>query len=291
MVNKNIIAFLSGGLGNQLFVYAAALEQADRIGVNVLADVSWFYRQDKRVYLLGHLFPNLQVIGGSSRASRTLSKASSILNRLRKHSVFVEKGFYETKNSFDDGIFSITEGTRLRGYFQSTKYFPSSGALVAEAIRQARVSKEEQSILDDICSRPFNAIHVRRGDYFHSPSTRDFHGLTTKEYFEAGSRLFGNSTLPCLVFSDSPQIARKELDGVGNFVFDPKTLDLGDVATLKLMSYAKGLVISNSSFSWWAAYTISQYDACAVIVTPRPWSKEIDVNHNLIHQNWINLSI
>ena len=91
MSNKNIIAFLSGGLGNQLFVYAAALEQADRIGVNVLADVSWFYRQDKRVYLLGHLFPNLQVVGGSSRASRTLSKASSILNRLRKHSVFCGK--------------------------------------------------------------------------------------------------------------------------------------------------------------------------------------------------------
>lgn len=291
MAHKNIITEMSGGLGNQLFIYAAALEQANRLGVNVLADVSWFDRQDERTYMLGHLFPNLQVVGGSSGASRILYEASSILIRFRKHSFFVEKGFYETKNSFDDGIFSITEGTRLRGYFQSTKYFPSSGALVAEAIRQARVSKEEQSILDDICSRPFNAIHVRRGDYFLNPSTREFHGLTTKEYFEAGSRLFGNSTLPCLVFSDSPQLARKELDGVGNFVFDPNTLDLGDVATLKLMSYAKGLVISNSSFSWWAAFTMSQYDSSAVIVTPRPWSKEVEVNHELIHQNWINLSL
>jgi hypothetical protein len=52
------------------------------------------------------------------------------------------------------------------------------------------------------------------------------------------------------------------------------------------MSLASGIVMSNSSFSWWAAYTMSSFNPSTSVISPRPWSKEIYFNEELIDRRW-----
>lgn len=286
-----IVAKLMGGLGNQLFIFGAALEQARRLGVNVEVDTSFYRIHKKRVYALDQLF-KLSIhesIASETNPSLVRRALKYALRGLKQSALLME--FKEKSHPFQPEIFSIRPGTTIEGFFQSAKYFPSVGAEIAESIRNACVSAAEQEVIDDVSSSPFIAIHVRRGDYLLEPHIRDAHGVTTREYYETSWEMIGKRGLPCIVFTDSPQEVKQELMGMGELVFDSRILLLGELATLKLMSLASGVVMSNSSFSWWAAYTMCHFDPDSTVVSPRPWSKEIFFNEELINRRWWSVGL
>jgi hypothetical protein len=281
-----VVAKLMGGLGNQLFIYAAALEQARRLGVDIEVDTSWYLDKTNRFYKLDQLFGHPLHQAKSSHFRQLLKFARPLL---KQFDLWTE--FKETSHRFQPEIFRICPGTTIEGYFQSPKYFPSVGAEIAESIRNVIVSSAEQAIIDDVSSRPFMAIHVRRGDYLSEVHIREAHGLTTREYYEASLRLIAGRGGNCIVFTDSPQEAENELGGMSELVFDSRIFSLGELATLKLMSLASGIVMSNSSFSWWAAYTTGHFNPDSTVISPRPWSKEIYFNEELISDRWWNVGL
>jgi len=281
-----VVAKLVEGLGNQIFIYATALEQARRLGVDLEVDTSWYGTQTKRFYALDKLFnPSLHV----DNPSQVKGFLGKVLRRLTKPDRALE--FKERSYHFHPEIFKIRPGTTIKGYFQSAKYFPSVGSEIAKSIRNVIVSDIEQAIIDEVCSRPFIAIHVRRGDYLSESHTREIHGLTSREYYEASLDKIGGRGAPCIVFTDSPKETQKELGDLSDLVFDSRIFSLGEIATLKLMSLASVIVMSNSSFSWWAAYTMSVFDPDATVVTPRPWSKDIYFNEELVNSRWWSLGV
>jgi hypothetical protein len=286
VVEYPVVAKLMGGLGNQLFIYAAALEQARRLGVEIEVDTSWYEDKTDRFYRLHEMFGAPLHRAKSSRFRQLLEFARPLLE---KFDLWME--FKERSHRFQPEIFKIRPGTTIEGYFQSPKYFPSVGAEIADSIRNLIVSAAEQAVIDDVSSRPFMAIHVRRGDYLSEVHTREVHGLTTREYYEASLNLIAGRGGPCIVFTDSPQEAEKELRGMGELVFDSRIFPIGELATLKLMSLASGIVMSNSSFSWWAAYTISHFNPDSTVISPRPWSRDILFNEELINHRWWNVGL
>jgi len=286
VVEYPVVAKLMGGLGNQLFIYAAALEQARRLGVEIEVDTSWYEDKTDRFYRLHEMFGAPLHQAKSSRFRQLLEFARPLLE---KFDLWME--FKERSHRFQPEIFKIRPGTTIEGYFQSPKYFPSVGAEIADSIRNLIVSAAEQAVIDDVSSRPFMAIHVRRGDYLSEVHTREVHGLTTREYYEASLNLIAGRGGPCIVFTDSPQEAEKELRGMGELVFDSRIFPIGELATLKLMSLASGIVMSNSSFSWWAAYTISHFNPDSTVISPRPWSRDILFNEELINHRWWNVGL
>jgi hypothetical protein len=291
VIGPPVVAKIMEGLGNQLFIYAAALEQARRLGVDVQVDLSFYKIHTKRVYGLNQLF-ELDIHEPTSReANPSLGRRvlRYALRRLKQSNLLME--FKEESHLFQPEIFNIRPGTTIEGFFQSAKYFPSVGGEIAESIRDASVSAAEQEVIDDLSSSPFIAIHVRRGDYLLESHIRDAHGVTTREYYETSLEMIGKRGLPCIVFTDSPQEVKQELVGMGELVFDPRILVLGELATLKLMSLASGVVMSNSSFSWWAAYTMCHYDPGSTVISPRPWSKEIYFNEELINRRWWSVGL
>jgi hypothetical protein len=281
-----VVVKLMGGLGNQLFIYAAGLEQAHRLDVDIEVDTSWFEDKTNRFYSLDQLFGPQFHEAKPSQIRKTSKFASPLL---KKFNLWTE--FKERSHRFQPEIFTIRPGTTIEGYFQSAKYFPSVGAEIAQSIRNVEVSTSEQAIIDDVASKPFIAVHVRRGDYLTESHIRETHGLTTKGYYEASLEILGRKVAPCIVFSDSPEVAEKELMGISELVFDSRLSPLGELATLKLMSLASGIVMSNSSFSWWAAYTMSHFDPGSTVISPRPWSKDIFFNEELIHRRWWNIGL
>jgi len=286
-----IVAKLVGGLGNQLFIYGAALEQASRLGVNVEIDTSFYRIHTKRVYGLDQLFELSMHQSTPSEANPSLTRRvlNYALRRLRQSDILME--FKEKSHRFQPEIFTIRPGTTIEGYFQSPKYFPSVGAGIAQSIRNVVVSTSEQAIIDDVSSKPFIAVHVRRGDYLSESHIREAHGLTTRRYYEASLEILGGKGAPCIVFTDSPKETEKELEGMSELVFDSRISPLGELATLKLMSLASGIVMSNSSFSWWAAYTMRHFDPDSTVVSPRPWSTEIYFNEELIQRSWWSVGL
>lgn len=281
-----VVARLMGGLGNQIFIYAAALEQARRLGVDLEVDTSFYRIHTKREYGLKELFnPSLH----ESRSGWSVQKYGFARPALKRLGLVME--FKEESHRFHPEIFQIRAGTALEGYFQSTRYFPSVGPEIAKTIREVVVSESEQAIIEDVSSRPFVAVHVRRGDYSSEAHIRDAHGLTTSEYYEASLEILSRKGIPCIVFTDSSEEVEKELGGLSGLVFDSRISPLGELATLKLMSLASGVVMSNSSFSWWAAYTMSYFDPGSTVISPRPWSKDISFNEELIDLRWWNVGL
>jgi hypothetical protein len=286
-----VVAKITDGLGNQIFIFAAALEQARRLGVEVEVDTSFYKIHTKRAYGLNQLFetPINETPIQEATPNIAIRILKHVLRRLKRSDLLKE--FREKSYHFQPEIFNIRPGTTIEGYFQSPKYFPSVGAEIAESIRNVVVSATEQAVIDDVSSRPFIAIHVRRGDYLSEAHLREAFGITTREYYEKSLEMIGGRGVPCIVFTDSPEEAKQELRRMKELVFDARILSLGEIATLKLMSLASGIVMSNSSFSWWAAYTMSHFNPGSTVISPRPWSKEIYFNEELINRRWWSVGL
>jgi hypothetical protein len=49
--------------------------------------------------------------------------------------------------------------------------------------------------------------------------------------------------------------------------------------------------MSNSSFSWWAAWLMRQRDPSVRVIAPRPWTADGSSAHDLLYEDWISVGI
>ena len=135
------------------------------------------------------------------------------------------------------------------GYLQSRKYWQHCEKEVREMLAWepkflARIRQKYANTL----SRETVAIHVRRGDYV---GHEGYINLPPTYYFSALEKHFPdwrNGNL--LVFSDDKNYARLHFDCIENAYFP----DGDEISDLCLMSQCDGLVMANSSYSFWGAY-------------------------------------
>lgn len=100
------------------------------------------------------------------------------------------------------------------------------------------------------------AIHVRRGDYVNNPFYVD---LMTTGYYERAMALFPNESF--LVFSDDIEWCKEQEIFKGcEFIHGTEIEDLN------MMAGCKGIIMANSSFSWWAAYLSK-----GKVIAPKEW--------------------
>lgn len=98
-------------------------------------------------------------------------------------------------------------------------------------------------------------IHVRRGDYINNSFYID---LMETDYYEKAMREFPSALF--LVFSDDIGWCKEQK------IFDGCAFaQNGDeISDFNLMAGCAGLIIANSSYSWWAAYLSN----CGKVVAP-----------------------
>jgi len=132
----------------------------------------------------------------------------------------------------------------------------------------------------------FIAVHVRRGDYISSNKTSKFHGNLNKSYFlnsiDFLRKRFGN--LPVLLFSDDSEWLQKNLKNI-----IPNSIVISSYSgtperDLFYMSKAKYFILSNSTFSWWAAFLSQKKDK--FIVIPKYWFRSFKTNKDYIFKYW-----
>jgi hypothetical protein len=268
-----------GQLGNQLFQYAAARVQAERLGCGLVIEQSPPGRRAALSRLarrqLGHqifqCFPSLQVHSASHwlGALKALSREAhdKIKSRIFPASFEPPRVPPVGAEAYDPRIWDVCSGTWLLGYFQSAKYFTGYEARIrAWYTPTDEIAARVHQLVSRLPESPEDmvAVHVRRGDYLSvrgKLGDEDTVWSLPRAYYERALAHFPPDA-PIGLFSDDPTGAAALLPR------KPTWTSLGNSAVVDLFLVAsfRQAIIANSSFSWWAAWLNSKADR--VIVAP-----------------------
>jgi hypothetical protein len=279
---------IQGGLGNQLFSYIAAVLLALNTNSSLrvdTSDVSDGYTH--RNFDLGDLEP----VYDFEAFSRPRLASRKIYNRLRWYFykyTFLGKFIYFISSDTGRNLEfeKLQRPVIVRGYFQCWRYASSCETILGKlnfVVRNA--SETYKDLLAQIGKSQPIVVHVRRGDYL---SLADSFGVLSTKYFNDAVANLRSSGLgnPIWLFSDSAEASfLKKFDFVVDKFVDP-SFDLTPAETLVLMSKGKAFVISNSSFSWWAAYIASNNSP---VIAPSKWFRALPDPEDLIPSSWTRL--
>jgi len=312
---RNVGLYLTGGLGNQLFQFAAALSSAQekeiRVFMNLgmprlnncgnpelfsfkIDEISSISKDDNRSFVAakvaGYLlrssiwprrFEGLKVVRILTQAIAVT--VHSLLLKDLIAPVTISRVGYEKIiiNRFKAKIFNPL----LIGYFQSS-FWPEE---VLNRLRTLSLSEEGPELralrLQAQRIEPI-IIHIRRGDY-RSEST---FGLPGREYYQRAYEItqerFPNN--PIWVFSDEISEAQSIL----SFIPQARVQYIPDVdgassASLMAMRFGCAYIIANSTFSWWGAFLSNSTNP--LVIAPDPWFVGQADPTQLIPSNWIKI--
>lgn len=284
-----LITKLSGGLGNQLFQYAAGRALAKRHGVPLVLDTGWFDYIPKsntpRFFELSRYPVAARVTQGHERVLCSLHNGQ-ILGRLqwlpRPWRHVREKGFdYQELN------ISGARPVYLDGYWQSYKYFDACrDTLLDELTPSVPMSVQDEALAGMLQDGPGVSVHVRRGDYVSNAKAHQNHGLAPLTYYaQAIGRM--HEKLPharFFVFSDDLEWARGHLPLPEDAVYVGHNGSENAFQDLRLMSLCTGHVLANSSFSWWGAWLSRAPDK--QVIAPARWFADGRSTPDLIPSGW-----
>ena len=288
-----IIVKLIGGLGNQMFQYAAGKSLALKLGVPLKLDLSDLQKKaegayTQRYFELDRFDIQAEIATADEIRAYVKNKNSKILRVLQRQLPFVFKHVYfaEIGSKFMPGFNNLGPHTYLDGFWQSELYFENYRKEIQKAFtvveKMPEDVKELQSHINSVNSV---AMHVRRGDYVNLPSAAAFHGTCSKAYYEKALRKIIESKINPEVFIFSDDLAWcKE-----NLKFDTPTHYVNQsghaIWDIYLMRLCNHQVIANSSFSWWAAW-LNQHTNKRVFV-PEYWFNNIQTNAiDILAKNW-----
>ena len=130
-----IITHLIGGLGNQLFQYAAGRRLSVLHNTELKMDITDFDENNSRFYDLKHFNIKENI---ASRKETLAFKENSLVSQFKTHFIKPKKQyryFNERHYHFDPEILNLPDNTYLNGYWQSEKYFEDISDIIREEFR------------------------------------------------------------------------------------------------------------------------------------------------------------
>jgi hypothetical protein len=287
-MSRKVVVRLKGGLGNQLFCYAAARRLAWVNDAELVLDAVTGFKYDhlyQRTYALGafhipvrlaSLAEQMEPLGRMRRLiARKLSERKPLPRRRYIQQVGVD---------FDPGIVALRlqEGvTYFDAFGQSERYFTDiRDQLEQDLVMVAPTDQENVAMAAQIESTESVALHVRwfdAGDGAHSSN------MSQAYYAQALPQLL--ATIPkahFFLFSDRPVQAATllaPLMGDRPFTLVEHNVSSGNAeADFWLMRQCRHFIIGNSTFAWWAAWLGEQRHSSAKVFAP---SRNVDPEHSV----------
>lgn len=305
-VVKTVVARMVGGIGNQLFIYAAAKRLAKKNGAKLVMDVYSGFAYDvnyRQKYQLDKFNIEPSVLLAGKNSKYVLSRPFRFLLRTVNKILPFEKRTYISQEGrdFDKRVLNIRirNVLYLEGYWQSESYFSDIQNLIWSEFRihepaddlnrqLSKKIKESNSVavhlrFFDIKDKMLVAENDERGNFFY------------KYYTTAIDKVKASVNNPFFyVFSDKPVLAKKFVAqlGIEHTLVDHNVGHDNASADLWLMSLCKHFIIANSIFSWWGAWLCQ--DKKKIVIAPgsfngqalEAWGFE-----GLIPDNWIVLNL
>lgn len=264
-----IVRFV-GGLGNQLFQYAfyKAVQQYDS---ETYADLSYFQKNNiHQGFELENVF-DISLNIASDKLIKELgysSLFSHIKRRIRRKGTYlVEKCL-----GYDSSLEVLPQNAYLDGFWQSYKYFdPISSILQNELCYTGHnLSTKTIKAIDDIKQSNSIAIHIRLTDYLKKQNSH-FINLSKTNYYtkaiEKISKEFGN--IKFYIFSDDIYWVQRNTK-FQNAVYVDWNSGCDCYQDMIMMSYCSGIIMANSTFSWWGAW-LNPLKKRKYVICPFQW--------------------
>jgi len=285
-----IIFRLMGGLGNQMFAYAAgrSLETQRQLTVNFDFDCPYPHIAYEYALDVFALTPR----PASPADLRRLKPARGLRRRLLHalnlptdpHAVNERQEF-----TYDPDFLSMPDERYATGYWQSEKYF----AAVAPRVRhdfafRHQPSAQNAALIAQMRTHASVSVHVRRGDYVSVAKTTATHGLCSVDYYRRGFEAIERA-IPSPVyyfFSNDIPWVRANLTPRHEHHFVDHNTGANSYEDLRLMSHCRHHIIANSSFSWWGAWLNPDPDK--MVVAPRKWMADV-ATPDILPTTWMAL--
>lgn len=294
-----IVVKLQGGLGNQMFQYAAARQLAYIHGTTLKLDLSFLNGPQVghtiRKYNLDCFEINAEkaskwdIMGATNGSGNIIAGAALLLLRCTGLVPFYFF-FRENAFNFNSELLELPENSYIEGYWQSEKYFKDIEGIIRNEYKFKKcLSLKYLELANSIDVENSVSLHIRRGDYVTHHATGEFHGICGIDYYQKAMNLISkNVESPhYFVFSDDPDwaVCNISSDKPITFVSCSQSSAEDD---LRLMSRCRHHVIANSSFSWWGAWLSDFRDK--IVIAPKLWFKDQTIDtSDLIPNGWIRL--
>jgi hypothetical protein len=289
---------MNGGLGNQLFQVFAALAAAIRNGdtcyfLHTMRDASG--KRGTYWNSLFHALKPLMVIATQGNLMQFM--------QLPTHQ---EPGFNYTPLPKQTGATTL----KLRGYFQSDKYFADVRDDIYEQLQLLEQQRHIRAMFAESVwfSRDTTvtvAMHFRIGDY---AAIQEAHPILTLDYYRRALKhviqhapikhndahgkinvLIFNQACDNAVIVDHMRQLSTEFAHRCRFHKVPDMFD--DWKQLLLMSVCDHNIIANSTFSWWGAYL--NQNPGKIVCRPSTWFGPALKNHDtrdLFPDGWVQVT-
>jgi hypothetical protein len=272
-----IISHIIGGLGNQMFQYAAG--RALSLGLNqpFKLDISDFKGYGLRTFDLKNCFNCSGEISTDSDLRHILGWQSirairRLLNKPKLSSLRSKQFIIEPYSHYWPGFQKCPSSSYLLGYWLSEKYFQSSEMQIREDFTfKTCLNSENNTLAAEINSINSVSLHVRRGDYASDSKTMAAHGLCDLSYYYSAIDYIANGVRNPIffIFSDDISWVRENLK-IG---YPCRYIDHNHGAEayndMRLMSLCKHNIIANSTFSWWGGWL--NINPNKIIIAPKRW--------------------
>lgn len=272
-MNK-VISRIKGGLGNQLFCYAAArrLSLVNSAEL-VIDDVSGFARdyEYQRKCALDNFNIPVRKATPAERIEPFERYRRGVKKWFSRRKSFFNRHYLEQEGlDFDERLLALkVNGTLyLDGLWQSEDYFKDVEQTIREDLRIIPPTDMlNQRMAKEIRNKKAVALHVR---WFSAPGSTVTHNVSADYYNRAIAMMEEKLEQPhYFLFSDDPDAARSKLSLSGKCVtmIHHNRGDENAYADLWLMTQCQHFITANSTFSWWGAWLGGDKDK--VVISPR----------------------
>jgi hypothetical protein len=293
-----IIVKLIGGLGNQMFQYAAGRYLAWLHKTELLMDTSYLDKEPNGAYTKRKLeldVFNIDLkmatkaeverfkIESSTKYSRTFQRKLPIL--------FTNLYVAESGTAYHKEFLSYPKNTYLDGFWQSESYFkPIESVLVNDFVLKDPLNRENKDWLKKMENCESVSLHVRRGDYVSNADAQSHHGSCDIDYYQKAIEYIKakHKAIEIFIFSDDLEWCKVNLRIKEPLHFVDANQKQNLHLDMFLMSHCKHNIIANSSFSWWAAWL--NRNGHKIVIAPLKWfSNPAIKTFDLIPKEWIRL--
>lgn len=302
---RPIVIALTGGVGNQLFQFAAALALSESTGREIRICVRGYDRpvarrlflrlrgwwrelgaDDGRRHALAALvrrpeLPDLTELPVDDPAEdRSLGLDRRSLKRALRGAMI--EGV-ETLHEADE-VRAVVEGDRIvdadrpilvAGFMQTDAFAGPRIGSIRSSLRLPTTTPHASRWIDEVRNGPSVSIHVRRGDYTKKAFDKVFVLLPASWYHDAASvvsRLEPGARW--FVFSDDHAWCRTNLHLPGETQFVESSPPAMPTEDLAIMTACRHHVVANSTFSWWGARLATEEGE---VVAPTRWNLDATI--------------
>lgn len=270
-----IIVNTKGGLGNQMYQYALylTLKNAGRDTKLCTEHYDWAASNSRNIiavhgkkYIIEKIFETSAVKASPGEVRKYSTSGMDLVSRFLRRCGYVKKTHLREEYMDYPTLSQLLalDNVFLDGYWQRFDYYDSSESIIRESYKFAQpMTGKNKDIVNKIRNENSISIHVRRNDYLNLP----LYVIQNREYYNKAMS-FACKVLQKPVFycfsDDIPWCRKNLISGECNIVYVDWNSGDDSYRDMQLMSQCKVNIISNSSFSMWAAWLNSKPDKTVI---------------------------